>query len=944
MNSKTAKIISHTHWDREWYLNSKYTNEWLVPFFDQLFKMFEKEENYQFVLDGQMAMIDDYYEELKKQGKDIHPYREKIRKYNKENRLFLGPYYLQPDWQLLSEEALVRNMLIGNKKAAEYGNVMRVGWLLDNFGQISQASQIHKECNMRGLYVWRGVEMNPKDVQSEFIWESPDGTTLPSVYLLNSYRNVMRLAEYSEIMQKRIFDEVEKLTPFATTSNILMMNGYDQEMVPDDIQPYIKNNGLDTDKIKVVQSNPEDYLDSVLKENPKLNTLKGALYSGRFIAVFPGVMSARMYLKLQNDKDEKYIEKLAEPLSALSWLHGDSYDSGLLEQAWELVLKNHPHDSICGVSIDDVHIDMEERSKTFHFLVDSQIRRKLQHLARAIDTSKQIGESKFVYNPSLYKRSEVIEINAVPYYIDNIPAMGYTLVKKNDVKGEILNCERFEHKIDIENNKIKVSIKDDGSFDIFHKDTNKSYTSLGVIEDTGDAGDEYNYSYPNEDKIFSTKNKKAYISIIMNTPERVVVEVRHDLEVPEGITDDRKKRSEFLRKMPIVTYITVDANSDVVKCKTEIKNTVRDHIVRVLFPTNIETDCAFAGSPFDVVQRPISIDEYDESMIPEHVRKVIIGAREAKPNTIFLGRELVDLSDGKTGVAVLSKGLPEYTVRKEENTVALTLFRGIGWIAKEINTRIGDAGPEIFTPEAQCLRQMKFEYAVFPHKGNYEDGNVLQESDKFNSELVKFVTEQHTGELPLEKSFFSLDGDVSKVKVTGIKCSENKKGLIIRLYNGTTSNANITLNSTFNINKALRVNVLEEEKEQLQFNKKSVALNVGAKKIETIFLDLDKNIINFVDSSYAEWIQEEGIYDFSEYESVELVKKEEIQKEIARAEKLKCGLNDPMLRRTALEAQLSAILTQNRADEVEIKKLGYQLNEARVERRVHDYIAGILKK
>ena len=83
-------------------------------------------------------------------------------------------------------------MLIGNKKAAEYGNVMRVGWLLDNFGQISQASQIHKECNMRGLYVWRGVEMNPKDVQSEFIWESPDGTTLPSVYLLNSYRNVMR--------------------------------------------------------------------------------------------------------------------------------------------------------------------------------------------------------------------------------------------------------------------------------------------------------------------------------------------------------------------------------------------------------------------------------------------------------------------------------------------------------------------------------------------------------------------------------------------------------------------------------------------------------------------------------------------------------------------------------------------------------------------------------
>ncbi len=41
-------------------------NEWLVPFFDKLFEMMDRESKYQFVLDGQMAMIDDYYEELRK--------------------------------------------------------------------------------------------------------------------------------------------------------------------------------------------------------------------------------------------------------------------------------------------------------------------------------------------------------------------------------------------------------------------------------------------------------------------------------------------------------------------------------------------------------------------------------------------------------------------------------------------------------------------------------------------------------------------------------------------------------------------------------------------------------------------------------------------------------------------------------------------------------------
>ena len=40
--TRYAHIISHTHWDREWYLNSPYTNEWLVPFFDALFDVLER--------------------------------------------------------------------------------------------------------------------------------------------------------------------------------------------------------------------------------------------------------------------------------------------------------------------------------------------------------------------------------------------------------------------------------------------------------------------------------------------------------------------------------------------------------------------------------------------------------------------------------------------------------------------------------------------------------------------------------------------------------------------------------------------------------------------------------------------------------------------------------------------------------------------------------------
>ncbi len=932
-----AQIISHTHWDREWYLNSKYTNEWLVPFFDQLFEMFEKEEDYQFVLDGQMAMVDDYFEELKKMGRPLFKYRNKIKKYVSQGRLFIGPYYLQPDWQLLSEESLVRNLLVGYNKATEYGNPMRVGWLLDNFGQISQTAQIHAKAGLEGLYAWRGVEMDPNNVKSEFIWEAPDGTRLPSVYLLNSYRNVMRLAEYSDIMQKRIFDEVEKLKDFTTSSNILMMNGYDQEMVPDDIQPYIKNGGLDSENIKVTQSNPERFLQSVLDESPELATLKGALYSGRFISVFPGVMSARMYLKLQNDRSEKAIAKYAEPLALLDWLHGSDYDSSVFEKAWELLLKNHPHDSICGVSIDDVHSDMEERTRDFHFLVDHQIRKSILNLANRIDTSNLAETNYFVYNPGPFSGSSTVSVDGEDYFIKDIKPFGYTLVEKNEVVNPVVVDGKR-----ISNGKVSVTINDNGTFDVYHEATETTYEGLGVLEEAGDAGDEYNYSYPDKDRLYYSTDSDIQVTVTSATDERAVVELSYVMNVPVGITEDRKERRTELKAMPVRTRITVDADSEVVKVKTDIRNTVKDHIVRALFPTNLKVSHAYAGSAFDVVERPVHIDDYDESMIPENVRKVIVGARESKPNTIFNGREMVDLNDGEKGLAVLSKGLPEYTVYKDRSTVALTLFRSVAWVAYDINTRIGDAGPEIFTPEAQCLREMTFEYAVYPHEKHYDTGRVIRVADTYNNDLMVFATDRHDGHLPTSQSFIEVHDEADVLRVTSIKRSQNGEGIILRVYNASESSAAAIVSLYGQPRNLKKVNLLEQEIEQLEANGNVFDISVGAKAIETYYFELDRKNVS-VQKGYADIVEEEEPCDFSSYDYLSLIEPHEIEKEELRAEALKEGLDNPMLRRTALEAQLSAILAKDRYHEKRVRELGYQLNEARVYRRVYDYIKDTLK-
>lgn len=930
----TAHIISHTHWDREWYLNSKYTNEWLIPFFNSLFAMFEKEEDYIFVLDGQMAMVEDYFEELDKKGYNVNEYKRKITTYVSQKRLFIGPYYLQPDWQLLSEESLVRNMLLGNKLASELGGSMTVGWMLDNFGQISQTTQIHKECELDGLYVWRGVEMDPTDVQAEFLWESPDGTKLPSMYLLDSYRNVMRLAEHSDIMEARVYDELEKLKPFMTTSNILLMNGYDQEMVPDDIQPYIKNGGIDSEGMKVIQSNPEKFIASVMSENPELKTLSGALYSGRFISVFPGVMSSRMYLKLQNDEQQKYLEKMVEPLSALIWSLGGEYENTQIREAWKTLLKNHPHDSICGVSIDDVHTDMENRSRVVNQLSISLVEQKLKELSGLIDTSKCTNdEVKLVFNPSAYPRSEVVEFENGTYFVNNIPALGYKLIEES----EPTSTELTVSGLNVENKFFNFRLNSNGSFDIKYKDTGREYKSLGIIEDRADTGDEYNYSYPDVDTIYSTENLDANISIVSQTEYQIKFKVDLVMDLPESDIEKHTIRSTSLRALPITNYITVEADSMIVSCKTVLKNTVKDHLMRVLFPTDMKTETAFAGSPFDITERPIFIPDYDESSIPEDVKKVIIGAREARPNTTFLNREFVDLNDGTNGFSVLSKGLPEYQVIDDDNKVALTLFRSVGWIAKEINSRIGDAGPEIFTPDAQCLREMSFEYAVYPHTGDVESGNVCRTSDSYNTSIVKFTTDRHKGKFETSNSYFDIADNLNSIKLTAVKRSEDGGKLIIRGYNSSNSVTKLTLNSKFTIISASFTNLLEDLKDQISVVDNSLNMHIDGKKIFTISLDIKREKHTIISAPVI--LERDRIREnFSDYEYTSYVSLEEIESERLRAEELKVKIDNPMWTRTALEAQLSTILTQHRYDEKKIVDLGYGLNEARVQRRVYDYI------
>lgn len=1024
-DTKYVHIISHTHWDREWYLNSKYTNEWLVPFFDSLFSMMESESQYRFTLDGQTLMIEDYFEQLEIQGKDIEIFRNKLKKYVLENRLIVGPYYLQPDWQLISDEAIVRNLAIGHNMANEYGRAMNVGWLLDNFGQISQAPQIHSEFGMKGLFLWRGVEMSPEEINSEFLWESPDGTKMVSVYFLSSYRNAMRLAEYNDIMGDRIKCEYKKIAPFATTPNVLLMNGYDQEMVPDDILRFIKDGKMDFDNVKIIQSTPEDYIEAVKKYNPKLKQLKGALYSGRFISVFPGVLSCRVYLKLFNDICQKQLEKYAEPLNLIKWCLGGEYNSEKLIKSWKTLLKNHPHDSICGVSVDDVHTDMEERFGESLKLSTELIDHELNSLALNIDTSdcEDTLHNYVLFNTQLSDRNSVITINekfdeniyvrdcdgtALPFqlnkkgsidvFVHNIPALGYKTVyiESQEKNGCCINgfipVQADKTNKTMENEFLKIMVNFDGTINAFDKTEGKYYSNLLVFEDGADSGDTYNYSYPDEDKLYKSSGFDAQIVFEENGPLKATIKINTVMVIPESLESDRKKRCCTTRELPIITWITLETGDPLLKIRTEIFNTVKDHRVRVLFRTDIESKHSYSDAPFDVVKRPISSMDFNNALIPDNVKRIIIGARESEPITVFSQKTFVDINDSTAGVAVISRGLSEYEIIEPDNTIALTLFRSVGWIARhDLNTRIGDAGPAITVPDAQCIRHMEFNYALYFHKGNWDESQVMKHADRFNSDILAVPTFKHDGCLKAKKSFARLKDNTGIIKVTAVKLSEDGKYAVIRMFNASDNDIKCGLEIGFNVKNAFYTDLKEgsENGSIILTEQNCLKVLIPPRKIRTIKIEVERETcLKTNEKNHVEWFTQ-GLMpktDFSLYPPVELVSEEELENEEKRAKELECilaecefkekryieesgiNMNEELefmnkkelskirleietYKRSALEARLSAILLRRKyntqfdeqnIDKNEIKKqlryIGYQLNKVRVSKRVYEYI------
>ncbi|OBR68395.1 alpha-mannosidase [Paenibacillus oryzae] len=451
---RTAHLISHTHWDREWYLPYEKHHVLLIELMDTLLDTMERDPEFRsFHLDGQTIIIDDYLQ--------VRPEkRELLTKYIKEGRIQIGPWYILQDAFLTSSEANVRNMQIGHADARPYGQLARIGYFPDTFGNMGQAPQILKQAGIDNAVFGRGVKptgfnntVSDGDYESAFselIWEGPDGSRVLGVLFANWYCNGMEVpvdpAEAKVYWDKKL-EEAEK---YAATGQLLFMNGCDHQPVQTDLSQALAEARKLYPDTEFLHSSFEEYLTALRNALPdELSVVKGELRSQRTDgwSTLVNTASARVYLKQMNQAGQTLLEKVAEPLAALAYWSGADYPHHLFTYAWKTLMQNHPHDSICGCSVDEVHREMVTRFDKSRHVTETIVDDASHYLAGKTNTSAfaAYGENALpfvVFNSTGWERSGVVEVEidiARIYYRDGEPLnVMNQKMKTLDISGRVL--------------------------------------------------------------------------------------------------------------------------------------------------------------------------------------------------------------------------------------------------------------------------------------------------------------------------------------------------------------------------------------------------------------------------------------------------------------------------------------------------------------------------
>lgn len=450
-----------------------------------------------------------------------------------------------------------------------------------------------------------------------------------------------------------------------------------------------------------------------------------------------------------------------------------------------------------------------------------------------------------VFLPSARKMRYKSIIFAVEF-MARVPAMGYAvyyLIPSYEDKtptyplaSELVVGEKW-----MENKFIKVEFANNGTFKLTEKSTGRHFDNCMLFIDEGDCGDEYDFVPLNDDKLLTTIQAEATISLMRQTPSSITFEVIVPWQLPDGLSEDRLTRTENTSDIYLRNEVTLYSNDPVVSISTTVENLCEDHRLRVAFPTGIKNPKCLAKEPFHVQERSFNLpkgDKWNQRPSPSDHNEGFVTLEEETGTLQFSV-----FHKGMPNYEILSEGLPK---ELEAPCIIQTLFRATGFLGhppltlKDGKKKWG-AGPTIYTPDAQMLDEYTFEYGVYVSAGNYDIANVpkiyqswaipigsiipldyfeMMNLHPFPRKIGHYYNMNRPkpietdASLPRSFSFMAIKGE--GIQYSTLKSAEKGNGLILRIWNSSRKVQNATVELYTNPKQAtlcrLDENIIDDQK------------------------------------------------------------------------------------------------------------------------------------
>lgn len=758
----------------------------------------------------------------------------------------VGGMWVEPDLNLPSGESLIRQLLHGQRfYREEFGQTSTVEWLPDTFGYCASLPQILKHAGVQYFMTtklnWNDTNIFPHDL---FQWTGIDGTSMLT-YLnhgVNEHTHPKDVHEHWEsFRQKDRHDE----------QMLLYGHGDGGGGVTREMAEYASRSELMPGLPAVQFSTALEFFEGVGADRADLPVWRGDLY----LELHRGTYTTHARNKRWNRKAE-VLYREAEIWNTLAAAYASTEQQAAfrssMEEGWKLVLLNQFHDIIPGSSIPEVYVTSEKEYERVFAVGEASLDKGIETIAGQVNAVGD-GLPYIVFNSQGWEREELVtigggsELSGLSAYDEAGEPLLYDLYADPDAEtGE----EKFLLSV------LVPAIPAFGYTTIWLRKAEEIASSgtAGTDETAGTGGTAttaefsvpfawqhqsafngkwetlwYELEFNDRGEIVRWYDKDARRELLKPGMKANELQFFHDKptlwdawDIDPRYEDQPAGQAELLSEKVVLrgrtqhilrfewrlnqSIIQQDlilyAHNRRVDFRTKVRWEESHKLLKAAFPLDLVADKATYEIPFGALERPTH-----RNTSWEQAQYEVCGHRWA------------DMSENGYGVSLLNDC--KYGYDAKEGQLRLSLLRAPKW-------------PDLGADQGWH----EFTYSVYPHGEDWRKAHIVRRAAELNAPVLVQAVEANAagtgaearGSLPPRHSLIGLQS--RHVILDTVKPAEDGSGTILRFYESSGGREQAHLNWPLNIGKAVLVNALEDELEELAVDNDSAGLTLDFRPYE----------------------------------------------------------------------------------------------------------------